>query len=206
MREYSVDDRTYPAEDRSVRLLFIGPPGAGKGTQAQRVAERLGIPHVSTGEMFRHHVANGSELGMKVEAIMAAGDYVPDEITVAMLEQRIGEPEAAGGYILDGFPRTVGQVSSLDDLIGEDGLDRVVVFEVDEAELVERMLSRGRADDSSETIRKRFEVYMAQTRPLLDIYDDRGITVSVDGLGEMDEVTDRIVDVLESRHQPGTPA
>lgn len=206
MREYSVDDRTYPAEDRSVRLLFIGPPGAGKGTQAQRVAERLGIPHVSTGEMFRHHVANGSELGMKVEAIMAAGDYVPDEITVAMLEQRIGEPEAAGGYILDGFPRTVAQVRSLDDLIGEDGLDKVVVFEVDETELVERMLSRGRADDSSETIRKRFEVYMAQTRPLLDIYDDRGITVSVDGLGEMDEVTDRIVDVLESRHQSGTPA
>lgn len=206
MREYSVDDRTYPAEDRSVRLLFIGPPGAGKGTQAQRVAERLGIPHVSTGEMFRHHVANGSELGMKVEAIMAAGDYVPDEITVAMLEQRIGEPEAAGGYILDGFPRTVAQVRSLDDLIGEDGLDKVVVFEVDETELVERMLSRGRADDSSETIRKRFEVYMAETRPLLDIYDDRGITVSVDGLGEMDEVTDRIVDVLESRHQPGTPA
>lgn len=206
MREYSVDDRTYPAEDRSVRLLFIGPPGAGKGTQAERVAERLGIPHVSTGEMFRHHVANGSELGMKVEAIMAAGDYVPDEITVAMLEQRIGEPEAAGGYILDGFPRTVAQVRSLDDLIGEDGLDKVVVFEVDETELVERMLSRGRADDSSETIRKRFEVYMAQTRPLLDIYDDRGITVSVDGLGEMDEVTDRIVDVLESRHQPGTPA
>lgn len=206
MREYSVDDRTYPAEDRSVRLLFIGPPGAGKGTQAQRVAERLGIPHVSTGEMFRHHVANGSELGMKVEAIMAAGDYVPDEITVAMLEQRIGEPEAADGYILDGFPRTVAQVRSLDDLIGEDGLDKVVVFEVDETELVERMLSRGRADDSSETIRKRFEVYMAQTRPLLDIYDDRGITVSVDGLGEMDEVTDRIVDVLESRHQPGTPA
>ena len=206
MREYSVDDRTYPAEDRSVRLLFIGPPGAGKGTQAERVAERLGIPHVSTGEMFRHHVANGSELGMKVEAIMAAGDYVPDEITVAMLEQRIGEPEATGGYILDGFPRTVAQVRSLDDLIGEDGLDKVVVFEVDETELVERMLSRGRADDSSETIRKRFEVYMAETRPLLDIYDDRGITVSVDGLGEMDEVTDRIVNVLESRHQPGTSA
>ena len=189
-----------------MRLLFIGPPGAGKGTQAERVAERLGIPHVSTGEMFRHHVANGSELGMKVEAIMAAGDYVPDEITVAMLEQRIGEPEATGGYILDGFPRTVAQVRSLDDLIGEDGLDKVVVFEVDETELVERMLSRGRADDSSETIRKRFEVYMAETRPLLDIYDDRGITVSVDGLGEMDEVTDRIVDVLESRHQPGTSA
>ena len=189
-----------------MRLLFIGPPGAGKGTQAERVAERLGIPHVSTGEMFRHHVSNDSELGRQVEAIMAAGDYVPDEITVAMLEQRIGEPEAAGGYILDGFPRTVGQVRSLDDLIGEDGLDRVVVFEVDEAELVERMLSRGRADDTVETIRNRFKAYMDHTRPLLDIYDDRGITVSIDGLGEMDEVTDRILDILKSHNSPATPA
>ena len=189
-----------------MRLLFIGPPGAGKGTQAERVAERLGIPHVSTGEMFRHHVSNGSDLGMKVEAIMAAGDYVPDEITVAMLKQRIGAPDAAGGYILDGFPRTVVQVSSLDDLIGEDGLDTVVVFEVDETELVKRMLSRGRADDTWETIRNRFKVYLDQTQPLIDIYDNRGITITVDGSGEMDEVTDRIVDVLKSRNLPATPA
>ena len=184
-----------------MRLLFIGPPGAGKGTQAERVAERLGIPHVSTGEMFRHHVSIGSDLGLKVEAIMAAGDYVPDEITVAMLEQRIGEPDAAGGYILDGFPRTVVQVRSLADLIGDDGLDRVVVLEADESELVERMLSRGRSDDTSETIRNRFKVYQDQTQPLLDIYDARGITVTIDGSGEMDDVTDRIVDVLKS-HKP----
>ncbi len=189
-----------------MRLLFIGPPGAGKGTQAERVATRLGIPHVSTGEMFRHHVSKGSDLGMKVEAIMAAGDYVPDEITVAMLEQRIGEPDAAGGYILDGFPRTTTQVKSLDDLIGEDGLDRVVVFEVDETELVERMLSRGRADDTSETIHNRFKVYLDQTQPLLDIYESRGMTVVVDGLGEMDEVTDRIVNVLKSRNPSATSA
>ncbi len=179
-----------------MRLLFIGPPGAGKGTQAGRVAERLGIPHVSTGDMFRHHVSNGTELGAKVEAIMAAGDYVPDEITVAMLSQRIAEPDAAPGFILDGFPRTVVQVEALDDLIGEDGLDSVVVFSVDESELIERMVSRGRADDTVETIRNRFKVYEDQTRPLLDIYDARGVTVSVNGLGEMDEVTDRIVGAL----------
>lgn len=189
-----------------MKLLFIGPPGAGKGTQAERVAERLGIPHVSTGEMFRDHVSSGSELGVKVEAIMAAGDYVPDEITVAMLSQRIDEPDAAGGYILDGFPRTVVQVKSLDDLIGERGLDRVVVFEVDENELLERMLSRGRADDTTETIRNRFEVYLDQTQPLLDIYDDRDMTVAVDGLGEMDEVTERILDVLDGHNPPATHA
>lgn len=179
-----------------MRLLFIGPPGAGKGTQASRVAERLGIPHISTGDMFRHHVSNGTELGAKVEAIMAAGDYVPDEITVAMLKQRIAEPDAKPGFILDGFPRTVVQVEALDTLIGEDGLDGVVVFTVDDSELVERMLSRGRPDDTADTIRNRFEVYQDQTQPLLDIYEARGVTVSVDGQGDMDDVTDRVVDAL----------
>ena len=179
-----------------MRLLFIGPPGAGKGTQASRVAERLGIPHVSTGEMFRHHVSNGTDLGRKVEAIMAAGDYVPDEITVAMLKERIAEPDAIDGYILDGFPRTVPQVEALDDLIGQEVLDHVVVFEVIEDELIDRMLSRGRADDTEETIRNRFKVYSDQTQPLLDVYEDRNLTVSVSGMGEMDEITDRIVEVL----------
>ena len=179
-----------------MRLLFIGPPGAGKGTQASRVAERLGIPHVSTGEMFRHHVSNGTDLGRKVEAIMAAGDYVPDEITVAMMKERIAEPDAIDGYILDGFPRTVPQVEALDDLIGQEVLDHVVVFEVIEDELIDRMLSRGRADDTEETIRNRFKVYSDQTQPLLDVYEDRNLTVSVSGMGEMDEITDRIVEVL----------
>lgn len=184
-----------------MRLLFIGPPGAGKGTQATRVAERLGVPHISTGEMFRHHVSESTDLGRKVEAIMAAGDYVPDEVTVAMLNERIAEVDAATGYILDGFPRTVPQVEALDGLIGTDGLDRVIVFEVDENELIDRMLSRGRADDTDETIRNRFKVYVAQTQPLLDIYGERGIVTSVSGMGEMDEVTDRIVTLLD----PSTP-
>lgn len=185
-----------------MRLLFIGPPSAGKGTQAERVAERLGIPHVSTGAMFREHVSEGTELGRKVEAIMAAGDYVPDEVTVAMLEERISRPDAVGGFILDGFPRTVPQVEALDGLIGDDGMDRVVVFEVDEDELTQRMLSRGRPDDTAETIRNRFKVYLDQTRPLLDLYGERGVTVSVDGLGDMDEITERVLAVLDSSDVP----
>lgn len=176
--------------------MFIGPPGAGKGTQADRVAERLGIPHISTGDMFREHASRGTELGEKVEKIMAAGEYVPDEITVRMLEERIERPDAALGFILDGFPRTPGQVASLDSLIGEYGLDRVVVFKVDQDELMERMLARGRADDTAETIRNRFDIYMEQTQPLLDIYEERGKTVEVNGIGDIDEVTQRILAVL----------
>ncbi|HIE21226.1 MAG TPA: adenylate kinase [Acidimicrobiia bacterium] len=181
-----------------MRLLFIGPPGAGKGTQAGRVAGRLGIPHISTGEMFRDHVARGTELGKRVEAIMAAGDYVPDEITVEMLRQRLAEPDAAAGFILDGFPRTVGQVHSLDELIGVDGLDRVVVFEVDDDELLSRMLARGRVDDTEETIRNRFRVYREQTQPLIDIYEARSLTTIVDGSGELEEVTERILALLDA--------
>lgn len=182
-----------------MRLLFIGPPGAGKGTQADLVARRLGIPHISTGEMFREHVSRGTELGEKVEKIMAAGDYVPDEVTVEMLAERIDRPDASEGFILDGFPRTPAQVASLDALIGEDGgLDKVVVFEVDRDELMKRMLARGRADDTAETIRNRFNVYVEQTKPLLDIYEGRDLTVAVDGIGDVEEVTERILAALNS--------
>ncbi|HEU5112955.1 MAG TPA: adenylate kinase [Acidimicrobiia bacterium] len=179
-----------------MRILFIGPPGAGKGTQAARVAERLGIPHISTGDMFRHHVSTGTELGRLVDAIMKAGEYVPDEITVEMLRERLDEPDAATGYILDGFPRTAGQVAALDGLIGADGLDTVVVFDVDEDALVERLLGRGRADDTEDTIRTRFKVYQEQTTPLLDEYRNRGIVVTIDGLGDIEDVTERILQVL----------
>lgn len=181
-----------------MKLLFIGPPGAGKGTQADRVAERLGIPHISTGDMFREHVSKNTELGQKVEKIMAAGDYVPDEITIQMLSERIDRPDASDGFILDGFPRTPAQVSSLDALIGERGLDRVVVFEVDRDELMERMIARGRADDTKATIRNRFNIYLEQTRPLLDIYDERDLTVRVDGTGEVEEVTERVLAKVDS--------
>jgi adenylate kinase len=179
-----------------MRLLFIGPPGAGKGTQAGKVAARLGIPHVSTGDMFRDHVARGTDLGKRVDEIMAAGDYVPDEVTVAMLSERISQDDARDGFILDGFPRTEAQVASLDELLGDEGLDKVVVFDVDEDELTERLLSRGRVDDNEETIRNRFKIYLEQTQPLIDIYRGRGLTVPVDGIGEMEEVTERILGEL----------
>jgi adenylate kinase len=185
-------------EPNAVRLLFIGPPGAGKGTQAGKVAARLGIPHVSTGEMFRDHVSRCTELGQKVDAIMKAGDYVPDELTVAMLAERIAQDDAEDGFILDGFPRTEAQVESLDDLLGAQGLDRVVVFDVDEEELVDRLLARGRSDDTEETIRNRFKIYLEQTQPLIDVYEERGITAHVDGIGEIDEVTERILSELHS--------
>lgn len=179
-----------------MKLLFIGPPGAGKGTQAGKVAAKLGIPHVSTGEMFRDHVSRGTDLGKRVDAIMAAGDYVPDEITVAMLAERITQDDAANGFILDGFPRTEAQVASLDDLLGDEGLDRVVVLAVDEDVLTDRMMSRGRADDTVETIRNRFKVYLEQTQPLIDLYGDRELTVVVDGSGDVGEITERILSAL----------
>lgn len=189
-----------------MKLLFIGPPGAGKGTQAARVAERLGIPHISTGEMFRHHVGRGTELGRQVKAIMESGAYVPDEITVEMLRQRLGEPDALAGFILDGFPRTGPQVAALEELIGEGGLDRVVLFEVDEDELTERLLSRGRLDDSEETIRNRFKVYQEQTAPLISLYEGRGIVVRVNGLGPLEVVTNRVLDAVggSTHHSPPT--
>jgi adenylate kinase len=182
-----------------MKLLFIGPPGTGKGTQASRVAERLGIPHISTGDMFRHHVSAGTELGKRVDSIMKAGDYVPDEVTVEMLEERITQPDASGGFILDGFPRTEGQVEALDGLIGRAGLDAVVVLNVSEDALLERMLGRGRPDDTEDTIRNRFKVYQEQTEPLLDLFDERGLVVHVDGAAQIEEVTDRILSALERR-------
>jgi adenylate kinase len=189
-----------------MRLLFIGPPGAGKGTQASRVAERLGIPHISTGDMFRHHVSTGTDLGLRVDAIMKAGDYVPDEVTVAMLAERMAEPDAEPGFILDGFPRTEAQVEALDDLIGEDALDAVVVFDVDENVLAERLLARGRADDTEETIRTRFKVYQDQTAPLLEVYGDRGVLVGVDGMGDMDEITERVLKAALEQGPGGPPS
>ncbi len=182
-----------------MRVLFVGQPGAGKGTQATAVSQRLGVPHISTGDMFRHHVSTGTELGLKVDAIMKAGDYVPDEITVSMLRERLAHPDAATGFILDGFPRTAAQVEALDRLIGADGLDYVVVLDVDEDTLVERLLARGRADDTEETVRNRFQIYQEQTAPLLDIYRGRGLVVIADGTGSMSEVTERILEALRAQ-------
>ena len=135
----------------------------------------------------------GTEIGRRVDAILDAGDYVPDSITVEMLEDRIDQDDAQDGFILDGFPRTAGQVEALDALIGEDGLDKVVVFRVDEDVLTRRMLDRGRDDDTEETIRNRFKVYEEQTAPLIDVYRRRGVVTEVDGMGTVDEVTERVL-------------
>lgn len=180
-----------------MKLLFVGPPGAGKGTQAQRVAEALGIAHVSTGDMFRA-LDSDSELGQRVDAIMASGGYVSDDIVIEMLQDRISQPDAADGFILDGFPRTTAQAESLDEFLGRDGLDRVVLFEVDEASVVERMLDRGRPDDTEETIRTRLEVYREQTEPLIDLYDSRNQVVRVDATGPVEDITQRVLAALNN--------
>ncbi len=186
-----------------MRLILMGPPGAGKGTQATVVAEHFGVPAISTGDIFRANVSEGTELGRKAKEYMDAGEYVPDEITNEMVRNRIGEADATSGFLLDGYPRTVAQVEELDDMISATGhsLDAVVVLVVERDVLVQRLLERarteGRADDTEEVIRRRQEVYAEQTAPLIDVYRDRGILVEVDGVGEVDEVTARIFAALE---------
>ncbi len=185
----------------------MGPPGAGKGTQAKFVADRFGVPAISTGDIFRANVTEGTELGRKAKQYMDAGEYVPDEVTNLMVRNRIDEPDAAPGFLLDGYPRTVAQVEELDGMIKFTGheLDAVVVLTVDGEELVQRLLQRaetdGRADDTEDVIRRRQEVYAEQTEPLIEVYRDRGLLIEVDGVGEVDEVTGRIFDALQSVHQ-----
>ena len=185
----------------------MGPPGAGKGTQAKFVADRFGVPAISTGDIFRANVTEGTELGRKAKEFMDAGEYVPDEVTNLMVRNRIDEPDAAPGFLLDGYPRTLAQVEELDGMIKFTGheLDAVVVLTVDGEELVQRLLQRaetdGRTDDTEDVIRRRQEVYAEQTEPLIGVYRDRGLLIEVDGVGEVDEVTGRIFDALQSVHQ-----
>ena len=181
-----------------MRLVFMGPPGAGKGTQAQVLADRLSIPAISTGDIFRSNVAEGTELGVEAKGYMDAGEYVPDEVTNKMVRNRIDEDDASDGFLLDGYPRTLAQVDELDGMVEHTGhkLDVVVVLTAGDDELVARLLRRaetdGRADDTEEVIRRRQEVYTEQTAPLIEVYRDRGLLVEVDGLGEVDDVTGRI--------------
>lgn len=189
----------------SARLIIVGPPGAGKGTQAGRIAESFGIPAISTGDIFRKNVSEGTPLGVQAKAIMDAGDYVPDELTNELVKSRLSEPDAEQGFLLDGYPRTVGQVAYLDALLAEQGtgIDAVVQLVADQDELVGRLLKRaedqGRSDDNEETIRRRQEVYTNETAPIVATYADRGLVVEVDGLGGIDEVGDRIQSALVSR-------
>lgn len=178
-------------------LLLMGPPGAGKGTQATRLAELRDLHKLSTGDMLRAHVKRGSELGRRAESIMDAGELVPDDLIVAMVRSELEEMDQVR-VLFDGFPRTTGQAEALDELLADfgAGMDAVIVLEVPEDELVRRLVARAededRSDDSEDTVRKRMEVYRASTRPLLDFYDRRGVLQRVDGVGEVAEVTERI--------------
>mgnify|MGYP000907216499 FL=1 len=189
----------------SACMVLLGPPGAGKGTQAARIGERLGIPAISTGDIFRAHVAGSTELGRRARAYMDKGEYVPDSVTNAMVADRLTEDDAASGFLLDGYPRTAAQVDALDDMLSERGeaLDVVVEITADADAVVERLLGRaaeqGRADDTEPVIRRRLEVYAEATAPLAAIYEGRGLLLRVDGMGGIDEVTDRIMAALAAR-------
>jgi adenylate kinase len=187
-----------------MRLILMGPPGAGKGTQAKIISEHLGVPAISTGDIFRANVSQRTPLGVEAQRYMDAGEYVPDEVTNAMVRSRIAEPDARDGFLLDGYPRTVAQVEELDAMLAESGdrIDAVVVLTVDRDEVVQRLLKRaeieGRADDTEEVIRRRQEVYAEQTAPLLEVYAGRGVLVEVDGLGSVDEVSSRVFAALDA--------
>lgn len=194
----------------SARMVLLGPPGAGKGTQAARIAERLGIPAISTGDIFRANVAGATELGTQAKAYMDKGEYVPDSITNAMVADRIAQADCENGFLLDGYPRTTAQVGELDSMLKDSGLALDVVVEItaDAEAVVARLLKRageqGRADDTEPVIRRRLEVYAESTAPLADLYAERDLLVQVDGMGEIDVVTGRILEALAARGITGS--
>ena len=185
------------------RLLLLGPPGAGKGTQALRLVERLGVPQISTGDMLRAAVAAGSEVGRTAKAYMDAGKLVPDAVVIGVAEERLGRPDAKRGFVLDGFPRTVAQAEALDRMLPKLGvtLERCVALRVDEEQLVKRLQRRaeieGRSDDDEHVIRERMREYGEKTKPLMEYYRGRGVLREVDGVGTMDEVAQRIEQALD---------
>jgi adenylate kinase len=185
--------------------VLLGPPGAGKGTQAVRLADRLGVPHISTGDLFRANLERETPLGLEAKRYMEAGELVSDEVTARMVRERLSEDDAAKGFILDGFPRTLNQANELDKILSVTGnkLDAVLSLEAPEDVLVERLLQRGRADDTEDVIRHRLRVYHEQTLPLVEHYRD--LLVTVDAVGEIEEIADRALSELHRRVGPEDP-
>jgi len=187
---------------KATRLLLLGPPGAGKGTQAERLVKALGVPQISTGDMLRAAVRAGTPVGRQAQGYMERGELVPDDVVIGVAEERLRQPDARKGFILDGFPRTAAQAQALDRMLERLGvrLERCVALRVDEDTLVERLLQRaaieGRSDDNEETIRKRMRVYRESTQPLVDHYRERGALVEVDGEGAIEAVSKRIAEAL----------
>ena len=191
-------------EHNGMRIILMGPPGAGKGTQARVIANHFAIPAISTGDIFRSNVAGQTPLGVEAQRYMDAGEYVPDEVTNAMVGDRLAKPDAEPGFLLDGYPRTLAQVEELDSMLApEKPVNAVVGLTADPEELIARMLQRaeveGRADDTEDVIRRRQEIYTEQTAPLIEVYAARGLVLEVSGMGEIDAVTHRIFDALENR-------
>lgn len=181
--------------DAAVRLVILGRQGSGKGTQCAKLVDHYGIPHISTGDMLREAVAEGTEFGLQAKAIMDRGDLVSDDVIVGVVEERLAKPDAAAGYLLDGFPRTVGQAEALAAIAPP---TVVVNIDVPEELVLERMLLRGRADDTEEAIRRRLDLYEEQTAPLVAYYDGLAILVTVDGVGEIDEVFARVTKAIDA--------
>ena len=196
---------TSDASAQARRLLIVGPPGAGKGTQAVRLAEELSIPAISTGDIFRANVSGETELGILAKSYMDKGEYVPDSVTNDMVRSRLAEDDAEDGFLLDGYPRTLDQVEALDGMLTEldSSLDAVLLLVVETEEVVGRLVERGkeqgRSDDTEETIRRRLEVYAEQTAPLIDVYEKRDLVRRVDGMASIDEVTTSLREALTDR-------
>ena len=181
-----------------MRLVLVGPPGAGKGTQAEFISAHFAIPHISTGDIFRANLSAGTPLGLEAKGYMDKGDLVPDSLTTAMVKDRLQQGDVANGFLLDGFPRTTGQAEALDGILREinSPLDVVLEMQADENEIVSRLLARGRSDDSEEVIRHRLKVYADQTAPIISYYKNSGILRSINGLGSVAEVTERAISAL----------
>jgi adenylate kinase len=192
-----------------MRLLLLGAPGSGKGTQAARLKDSLGVPHISTGDLLRAEVAAGTPLGLEAKGVMARGELVSDAILLGMLEDRFSRPDTANGFILDGYPRNLAQADALDGLLARIGqrFDHAVQLEVPSELLVERIAGRaqaeGRADDNPDSVRKRLQVYESQTAPVIGFYRQHGQLTVVDGVGSLDEVFTRIVEAIQAGHEVG---